>query len=166
MEGWNMNVTSVTIELLHSHLTYHIQYIHEWGNNDCDLCDYKAYTKCILKRHLAQKHNGVKSFKCDQCDYATGTGSNSFLCPKIKDSPEGSSDPEFRSSILCGVIKISWWLISRSTQNGLKMTSFIFRVGLCRIRLSPRLISKVKWIPLWTTFNKFIIKRNVWFTIK
>ena len=25
----------------------------------------------------------------------------------IKDSPEGSSDPEFRSSILCGVIKIS-----------------------------------------------------------
>ena len=25
----------------------------------------------------------------------------------VKDSPEGSSDPEFRSSILCGVIKIS-----------------------------------------------------------
>jgi len=27
--------------------------------------------------------------------------------PTLKDSPEGSSDPEFRSSILCGVIKIS-----------------------------------------------------------
>ena len=50
----------------------------------CDLCDYKAYTKCILKRHLAQKHNGVKAFKCDQCEYATGTGSSSFLCPKFE----------------------------------------------------------------------------------
>ena len=33
------------------------------------------------------------------------------------------------------------------------MTSFNFRVGLCRIRLSPRLNSKVKWTPLWTTLK-------------
>ena len=37
-----MNVTSVTIELIHSHLTYHIQYIHEGVNNDCNQCDYIA----------------------------------------------------------------------------------------------------------------------------
>ena len=71
----------------------------------------------------------------------------------IKGSPEGSSDPEFLSSILYNRIIISGWLISRSTPNWLKMTSFNFRVGLCRIRLSPRLISKEKWTPLWTTNN-------------
>ena len=73
--------------------------------------------------------------------------------PHFKGSPEGSSDQEFRSSILCDVSEISWWLISRSIENLLKMTSPNFRVGLCRIRLSPRLNSKVKWTPLWTTLN-------------
>ena len=68
---------------------------------------------------------------------------------------KGSSDPEFRSSILCVMIEISSWIISRSTQNYLKMTSFNFRVGLCRIRLFPRLISKVKRTPLWTTLKNF-----------
>ena len=29
------------------------------------------------------KHSDVKSFKCDQCDYATGTGSNIFLRYKL-----------------------------------------------------------------------------------
>ena len=60
--------------------------------------------------------------------------------------------------MLCDVIEISWWLISRSTQNRLKMTSLNFRVGLCRIRLSPKLISKVKWTPLWTTLNLTLIQ--------
>ena len=43
----------------------------------------------------------------------------------IKGSPEGSSESEFQSSILCDVIEISAWLISRPTQNWLKMTSFM-----------------------------------------
>ena len=38
------------------------------------------------------------------------------------------------------------WRNSKSTQNRLKMTSFKFRVGLCRIRLFPTLISKIKWL--------------------
>ena len=70
--------------------------------------------------------------------------------PHFKGSPEGSSDQEFRSSILCDVIEISWWLISRSIENLLKMTSPNFRVGSARLRLSPRWNSKVKWIPLCT----------------
>ena len=76
-----------------------------------------------------------------------GCGNGEF---RFKGSPEGSSDQEFRSSILCDVIEISWWLISRSIENLLKMTSPNFRVGSARLRLSPRLNSKVKWIPLWT----------------
>ena len=37
-----------------------------------------------------------------------------------------------------------WNWISRSTQNRLKLTSFKFIVVLCRIRLFPTLISKIK----------------------
>ena len=43
-------------------------------------------------------------------------------------------------------IKRLWNWISRLTQNRLKMTSFQFRVVLCRIRLLPTLISKIKWL--------------------
>ena len=39
-----------------------------------------------------------------------------------------------------------WNWISRSIQIDLKMTSFKFRVVLCRIRLFPTMISKVKWL--------------------
>ena len=52
----------------------------------------------------------------------------------VKGSPEGSSDHEFRSSILCDMIEISWWLISRSIENLLKMTSPNFRVGSACLR--------------------------------
>ena len=38
-----------------------------------------------------------------------------------------------------------WNWISRLTQNRLKIMSFKFRVVLCRIRLFPTLISKIKW---------------------
>ena len=41
-----------------------------------------------------------------------------------------------------------WNWISRWTQTRLKMVSFKFRVVLCRIRPSPTLISKIKW--LWS----------------
>ena len=85
---------------------------------------------------------------------------------ELKGSPEGSSDQEFRSSILWDVIEISWWLISRSIENLLKMTSPNFRVGSACLRLSPRLNSKVKWTPIWTTLKKwpFIIwtRRSLW----
>ena len=77
--------------------------------------------------------------------------------PHFKGIPEGSSDQEFRSSILCDVSEISWWLISRSIENLLKMTSPNFRVGSARLRLSPRWNSKVKWIPLWTILNRLVI---------
>ena len=39
-----------------------------------------------------------------------------------------------------------WNWISRSSQNRMKMRSFKFRVVLCRIRLFPPLISKIKWL--------------------
>ena len=38
------------------------------------------------------------------------------------------------------------WMISRSTQNWIKMTSFKFRVVLCRIRPFTPLFSKIKWL--------------------
>ncbi len=37
-----MNVTNVTIELLHSHLTNHMQSVHEGVNNEHNQCDYIA----------------------------------------------------------------------------------------------------------------------------
>ena len=39
-----------------------------------------------------------------------------------------------------------WNWISTSTQNRLKMTSFKFIVVVCRIRLFPTLILKIKWL--------------------
>ena len=39
-----------------------------------------------------------------------------------------------------------WNWIYRSTQNRLQIKSFKFRVVLCRIRLFPTLISKLKWL--------------------
>ena len=69
-------------------------------------------------------------------------------------------------SILCDVSEISRWLISRSIENLLKMTSPNFRVGLCRIGLSPRLNSKVKWTPLWTTLKfKFTFRQGLFFVV-
>ena len=47
----------------------------------------------------------------------------------------------------CGSdIERLWNRISWPTQNRLKMLSFNFRVVLCRIRLFPTLISKIKWL--------------------
>ena len=60
----------------------------------------------------------------------------------FKGCTKRSSDPQFWSSILCDVFDMSWWLISRSTQNRLKMTLFNFRVGPCRFRFFPRLTPK------------------------
>jgi len=49
------------------------------------------------------------------------------------------SDPAYNA------IDIEWWN-SRSTPNRLKMTLFKFWVVLCRIRLFPTFISKIKWL--------------------
>ena len=65
---------------------------------------------------------------------------------EIKGSPEGSSDQEFRSSILCDVIENSWWLISRSIENLLKMTSLNFRVD------PPVSACLRDWIQKWNGF--------------
>ena len=46
---------------------------------------------------------------------------------QLKGSQEESSDSNFWSSNLCDLTGISWWLISRSTQNRLEMTSPIFQ---------------------------------------
>ena len=43
--------------------------------------------------------------------------------------------------------------ISRSTQTRLKMTSYKFRVVLCRIRPFPTLSSKLKWLGSWLPLN-------------
>ena len=71
----------------------------------------------------------------------------------------------------CGSdIERLWNLISRSTQNRLKMASFVFRVVLCRIRLFPTLISKIKWLwpelPLkWPVHDWFKMASGWWWTI-
>lgn len=39
-------------------------------NIKCELCDYTAFTKERIKRHM-RTHTGVKPFKCSQCSYAT-----------------------------------------------------------------------------------------------
>ena len=69
-----------------------------------------------------------------------------FCLSLIKGSPEGSSDQEFRSSILCDVIENSWWLISRSIENLLKMTSLNFRVD------PPVSACLRDWIQKWNGF--------------
>ena len=54
-----------------------------------------------------------------------------------------------------------WKLISRSAQNRRKMASFKFRAVLCRIRLFPALLSKIKWfgskLPLITRITIYIV---------
>ena len=64
---------------------------------------------------------------------------------------KGSSDPShFIFEINVGKKRIRHRttpkLNSRSAQNWLKMTSYKFRVVLCRIRQFPTLISKIKWL--------------------
>ena len=46
-----------------------------------------------------------------------------------------------------------WNWICRSTQNRLKIKWFQFRVVLCRIRLFPTLISKIKWLGPWLSLS-------------
>jgi len=60
------------------------------------------------------------------------------------------SDPTYEDS------EMEWW-ISRLIQNRLKMTSLKFRVVLCRIRLFPTLISKIKslWSELPSTVSSY-----------
>jgi len=54
----------------------------------------------------------------------------------------GNHGPELHSVFIRHRLKLN----SRSTSNRLKMTSFKFRVVICRIRLFPTLISKIKWL--------------------
>ena len=53
-----------------------------------------------------------------------------------------------------------WNWISRLTRNQLKMTPFKFRVVLCRIRLFPILISKIKWLLLELPLHLRFFLRN------
>ena len=86
---------------------------------------------------------------------------------------KGSADPShfiFKCNVgksrirhIATLILIEWW-ISRSTPNRLKMTSFKFRVVLCRIRSLPTLISKIK--SAWTTLKKNYPFSNHLYSIK
>ena len=44
-------------------------------SNKCNQCDYKAFDKIHLRRHL-KAHSGEKSNKCNQCDFASSYASS------------------------------------------------------------------------------------------
>ena len=56
-------------------LKRHIQNKHEGIKYSCDQCDYKATQSTDIKRHKQYKHEGIK-IACEECEYqATTTGS-------------------------------------------------------------------------------------------
>ena len=93
-----------------------------------------------------------------------------YIMLQVKGSPvriNSCSDPKFGSSILCDMIETSWWLMSRSTQNWLKMKSYMIRIVLCWRRSDPTLISKVERILSWFTLkivllNDYLDWSNRW----
>ena len=38
----------------------------------CEMCDFSTANRGYLKRHFRVKHEGVKGFQCDKCDYSAG----------------------------------------------------------------------------------------------
>ena len=58
-----------------SHLTKHIESIHEGIKHACNQCEYQTGYKSDLKKHHKSIHEGVR-YACNQCDYqATQQGS-------------------------------------------------------------------------------------------
>ena len=58
--------------------------------------------------------------------------------------------------------EIEWW-ISRSKQNQWNITSFNSRVVLCRIRLFPTSISKIKWLESELSLKTYLQHISFWF---
>merc|ERR1712150_389719 len=52
-------------------LINHKKQVHEKDLN-CDRCDYTTGNKTNLQSHINVKHEGVKDFKCTECDFAAG----------------------------------------------------------------------------------------------
>jgi KRAB domain-containing zinc finger protein len=52
---------------LQTHMITHNENRTKYG---CDLCDYEAFEKSMVKKHKSSVHDG-KRYKCDLCDYST-----------------------------------------------------------------------------------------------
>ena len=66
-----------------SHLTTHIQSIHEGIKYACDQCDQQFTSQGSLTSHIQSKHEGVK-YACNQCDYQATTQSSLTVHIKSK----------------------------------------------------------------------------------
>jgi len=53
---------------IRSHLTRHIQSVHDGIKFPCPHCDYKATAKDSLKEHIKSVHDGIK-YPCPHCSY-------------------------------------------------------------------------------------------------
>ena len=38
----------------------------------CEKCDFMTANRGYLKRHFRVKHEGVRGFQCDKCEYSAG----------------------------------------------------------------------------------------------
>ena len=58
-----------------SHLTKHIESIHEGIKHACNQCEYQTGYKSDLKKHHKSIHEGVR-YACNQCDYQSSSQGN------------------------------------------------------------------------------------------
>ena len=60
--------------LVKSHLKRHIEAKHTGIRYDCDECDFQtAYSKDVRRHKMSIHHNGIKPFKCPECEYKSAT---------------------------------------------------------------------------------------------
>ena len=57
-----------------SHLKRHVEAKHTGIRYDCDECDFQtAYSKDVRRHKMSIHHNGIKPFKCPECEYKSAT---------------------------------------------------------------------------------------------
>jgi len=50
-------------------LKRHIESVHDGVKYRCEICDYKSSKKGTMNKHVESVHNGVKPYSCGFCDY-------------------------------------------------------------------------------------------------
>lgn len=60
--------------LVKSHLKRHVEAKHTGIRYDCNECDFQtAYSKDVRRHKMSIHHNGIKPFKCPECEYKSAT---------------------------------------------------------------------------------------------
>ena len=129
-----------------SHLTHHIQSVHDGVKYDCNQCDYRATTQGSLTCHIRWVHEGVK-YDCNQCDYrATTQGSLTYHIQSVLEGVKYNCNQcdyraTMQSNLTCHIVTI--WIICIMWYYMVLYGTLWY--NMCRGGYRPLNISKLKW---------------------